>query len=404
MKKSIFFSLIFSCLLIAGALFFAPSQRVAAAVPNDDSGLQGYQGPDQGLVQCGRLGFGPKFCDMCDLIVLVKAALDFIWKSAWVIAAGMMIYGGFYMILPSFGAGGSGMFEKGKKILTNVAWGLVIVFFAWMMIDTIIKVVAGGVVGSAAPAGLFSGSQSFGPWNKIQCTRAPERAPLALLELPREFQCVNGQPVVVTTGFNPCDPLVAQNIQAWASGNGDSQVNVPIRGTCTNGILRSHNTDIPNLVQFWADNYGLDRALFQSFVIHESGGNPRATSQTGVVGLGQVTVETARRLEPSLTNVSADQVRQRMINEPSLSLRLSADLLRRLRDNPAIRGDTSLMAVAYNAGEGAIMRLNNASCQNQFAYQCPGFLSPGKSAEVNSMISGVNGNLNQIRSGSCNPS
>ncbi|MFY9463119.1 MAG: hypothetical protein WAP52_02955, partial [Candidatus Sungiibacteriota bacterium] len=178
MKKSVFFSLVFSCLLIVGALLFAPTHHVLAE-------------SDPRLVTCGLVGSG-NFCDMCDLIVLVKSFLDFIWKSAWVIAAAMMVYGGFYMILPSFGAGGAGMFEKGKKILTNVAWGLVIVFFAWIAIDTIIKIVAGGVVGSTTPAGLFSGSQSFGPWNKISCTRAPERAPLALLEIPEALRCPPG--------------------------------------------------------------------------------------------------------------------------------------------------------------------------------------------------------------------
>lgn len=104
-------------------------------------------------------GGGP--CTACDFFALIQNILNFIWWDLSVpIATLMLIYGGFLMVVPGVGGEKSaGQYIKGKKVLTNTVIGLLIIFVAWLMIDTAIK-----AVGSL--------NSNFGPWNQIQCTSA----------------------------------------------------------------------------------------------------------------------------------------------------------------------------------------------------------------------------------------
>jgi len=135
---------------------------------------------EKGLVPCGLIG--QAFCDTCDIFVLVQTVLKKLWNPfAIVIAAAMILYGGFLMLIPSLGGGSAAMHTRGVKVLTNALIGLTIVFFAFIAVDTILKVVAGGNLASATPGKIFPAITDLGPWNKIQCKRGPVYAPIALL-------------------------------------------------------------------------------------------------------------------------------------------------------------------------------------------------------------------------------
>ena len=101
------------------------------------------------LVPCG--GSGQEPCQFCDLFKLVKNVLDFGVKIAIPIAVIAIVYGGI-MILT---AGASPERAKqGKDIVTAAIIGLVIVLLAWLILDTLIKLIAKG---------------EFGPWNQLKC-------------------------------------------------------------------------------------------------------------------------------------------------------------------------------------------------------------------------------------------
>lgn len=101
-------------------------------------------------------------CTACDIFGLVQGVLNFLWWDVSIpLATLMIIYGGFQMLLPGLG-GAASAHEKGKKVLTNTVIGILIVFFAWLAIDTIIKSLSEGEF-----------VKKFGPWNKIEC-KAPE--------------------------------------------------------------------------------------------------------------------------------------------------------------------------------------------------------------------------------------
>jgi hypothetical protein len=122
---------------------------------------------NQGFIPCGNIknadGIIQNPCEVCHIFVLGQNILNFLWWSISIpIATLALIYAGFLMIIPG---ASSTRLEKGKKVLTNTLIGIAIVFFAWLGIDTIIKILAGQNLTSGEPAQI----QGYGPWNRIEC-------------------------------------------------------------------------------------------------------------------------------------------------------------------------------------------------------------------------------------------
>ena len=141
---------------------------------------------DTGLVQCGRQFFeasseNTQFCTICDLISLAQNLMNkAITFFAAPIAALMLGYGGFLMVIAGVRGGSSQQFTQGKKVLTNAVIGIVILFTAWLMVDTLLK-------------SIGYSTENFGPWNVIQC-ESP-----AISE-PSHFAC-NGDKCEKVKGF-----------------------------------------------------------------------------------------------------------------------------------------------------------------------------------------------------------
>lgn len=110
-------------------------------------------------------------CTVCDLFVLIQRILNFLWWGISVpLTALMLAWGGFLMIVP--GVGGektAGSMTKGKKIISSALIGLTISFFAWLMVDTVIKALSGQGIASGSPAEIIQ-TKGFGPWNEIKCS------------------------------------------------------------------------------------------------------------------------------------------------------------------------------------------------------------------------------------------
>ncbi|MDO8492055.1 MAG: pilin [bacterium] len=110
----------------------------------------------QGLVPCGSAGQDP--CTICDFSVLLKNIIDFlIWNIAIPLAGLMIVVGGIMIMI---GSASETRVAAGKKVLTNALIGIVIVFVAWLFVDTVIKV----LTGSFSRQSFFSIAL---PWNRI---------------------------------------------------------------------------------------------------------------------------------------------------------------------------------------------------------------------------------------------
>ena len=121
----------------------------------------------KGLVTCGLEAFGGKestFCTICDLFELFQRIINqIITFFAAPIAALMLAYGGFLMVIAGVRGGNPQSYSAGKKVITNAIIGIVIIFCSWLLIDTILK---------GLGAYDYAKGGSFGPWNKIECKSA----------------------------------------------------------------------------------------------------------------------------------------------------------------------------------------------------------------------------------------
>lgn len=106
----------------------------------------------EGLVPCGP-GLSTPECKWNDLLKLAKRIIDFaIYNLVFPISAVMIVVGGGFIMT----AGGStSRVTKGKEILTAAIVGLLIALLSWLIIDTIIKILAPDF------------ESKFGPWNQL---------------------------------------------------------------------------------------------------------------------------------------------------------------------------------------------------------------------------------------------
>src|SRR5262249_37381968 len=95
-----------------------------------------------------------------------------------------------------------------------------------------------------------------------------------------------------------------------------------------------------------AGGFTVDRALLFALIRQESSFDAEAQSTAGASGLMQLMPATAA----ALGGRPAD------LHDPATNLALGQKYLRRLLADPAINNNLFLMAVAYNAGPGWLMR------------------------------------------------
>lgn len=121
-----------------------------------------------GLVPCGKevkvngdLRDIP--CQFCHIFVMVDAILDFVIGIAFIVAVGMIVFAGLLFIVAYSGIEGGEpkLFSQAKSILGSVLTGLVIIFAAWIIVNTIFK-----VLGVAHWTRDFTGP---GKWSQINC-------------------------------------------------------------------------------------------------------------------------------------------------------------------------------------------------------------------------------------------
>ena len=117
----------------------------------------------QGIVPCGTSTTRP--CTVCDLGILIINITNFLIKNIAIPLAGLMIIIGGITIM--IGSASEERVKAGKKILTNAIIGVIIVFVAWLFVDTVIKVLTGG----------WSGFANFGPWYRIPPGTCPFDTP-----------------------------------------------------------------------------------------------------------------------------------------------------------------------------------------------------------------------------------
>jgi hypothetical protein len=114
--------------IICLSLFLIPSYSYA------------FMGCDITIVPCGTDEnddgeiSGGEMCQFSDIFILVNNILVYVMTClAPIVSAIMLIFGGFYYMIAGVNPG---KLEEGKKIITAAIVGLVIIFVAWILLNT----------------------------------------------------------------------------------------------------------------------------------------------------------------------------------------------------------------------------------------------------------------------------
>lgn len=115
-------------------------------------GLTGVANAD-GLVPCGGGDEAP--CTICDIFALISKITNFIaTRFAPIVGALLFVYGGIMMIVS---VGNPGKFQEAKKIFWSTIVGLVIIYGAWLVTNSLMKALAGE-------------NDISDTWNQIECS------------------------------------------------------------------------------------------------------------------------------------------------------------------------------------------------------------------------------------------
>lgn len=332
------------------------------------------------LVPCG-LGSdvntfsGSISCDLCDVGQLIQNIINFMVGISIPIAVVLFGWAGILM----FTSGASEpQRTKGKKIFNTVFIGFVIVISGWLVVQTILSVLVDDK--------FFIG----GNWNQLQCQNVDQRQSQSTETVGNWLTGLLGAP---PTGSSNLQPGGSQSYVAVAScpqgyslrSDGDCKnpagdvvpataSYVPRGGSMTGGTLsqttlqgqlagtRRYSAELQNI----CNQEGLSNCtLAQAIMAIESGGRARC-STANACGIMQVIPSTARYLDPSLRNLTDQQIRTRLNTDNTLSMQLGVRYIRQMNDQ--FNGDLPLVVAAYNGGPKA----NNpsVSCRGQRVWQC----------------------------------
>ena len=160
-----------------------------------------------GLVPCGRSQDDPSTpdvnetrpCTICDIFALISRIINFVLFTILPVVAALFYLIGGLMILLS--RGDPGLIATGKNWFWNTTWGLVIIFGAWMITNTVLK-------------SLVGDSDISNSWFRIECTTTVEGNPSP----PTRYACNSlNQCVINPNGAYINDPTCGGKCVAISS-------------------------------------------------------------------------------------------------------------------------------------------------------------------------------------------
>ena len=102
---------------------------------------------NEGLIPCN----GPD-CNACHVVELANRVMNFLITIMSIIGVLVMVIAGFKMVTSG---GNTASWESGKKMFGSVVIGIILVLAAWLIVDTILK--------------ILTEEGGLEPWSKIEC-------------------------------------------------------------------------------------------------------------------------------------------------------------------------------------------------------------------------------------------
>lgn len=118
--------------------------------------------PETVSAQSGAGGFVPcsgSDCQACHFVILGQRVLNWLFGIIFVIFGVIAVVAGFGLVTSG---GNQASLDAAKSKLSNAVIGVLIVFSAWLIVDTLLRAAFGG-------DDVRLGDENFGPWNEIRC-------------------------------------------------------------------------------------------------------------------------------------------------------------------------------------------------------------------------------------------
>ncbi len=142
------------------------------------------------LVTCEGAG-----CRTCDVVYTANGVISWLVGIMASLCTLVVLYSGAQMVMA---AGNVGRIESAKGHIWNALIGFFILLVAWLLVDTILKIlVVGNDQTSSTEAARLPG---LGPWNEVICSESPIATPLGP---PATVESGGG----ITTGTLSCGQI-----------------------------------------------------------------------------------------------------------------------------------------------------------------------------------------------------
>ncbi len=166
-----------------------------------------------GFVTCDGVN-----CSACNFVELLNLLIRWLFGIVFVIFAVLMTVAGFGLVTSG---GNQSALDAAKSKFSNAMIGLIIMFSAWLIVDTLMRgIVGGGTTG--APVGEIRG---WGPWAQVKCqvqvqtvAWAGDPADVGPTAPTTPLPPVAGGPVSGCTG-STCVPIVGVPCKAGVGCN-----------------------------------------------------------------------------------------------------------------------------------------------------------------------------------------
>lgn len=286
-----------------------------------------------GFVPCGGTGEAP--CQLCHVVELVNLLLGWLSGILTLVVVLIIIASGLMMVTS---LGNASTKEKAKKMIATSLVGWAIILSAWMFVEFGFK--------------ALLGDNPLGFWSNLSCVAQPSPIQWARTTASGDNAQV----------LPPAD--VSSRVAAISS-SGSLQTDIANAARAA-GITNPEQVDVM-------------RALISQESSNCSNKIGPVTSTGVAYGCGQMLVSTARTLDSNLSGLSDAAVAQKLKDDNTYNLALSAkyykQLLTKYNDN------TDLALAAYNGGPGA--NASSLDCPGLKKWQCvwdsPGCYGTSKS-------------------------
>jgi hypothetical protein len=324
-----------------------------------------------GLVSCGKdvsvksgtMPDGSKAtctvgeCTLCDVQITFLKLVDFFTVLASIFFSVMLMYAGWLFVS---GGANTQTLAKAKGVLGSALMGFVVFLLAYIIVDTLMKV-------------LYADTDTkWGPWKTFLCKNNKEGGNCVPVVEQASLVGVIYEPHLAGPEYGTADfePTGDGTFSLKEAAYRDGVNKMKDASKCGSGGGKS----CYDIVREAAIKAGIDPNFALAIATIESRGNAKTKpSSAGALGLMQIMPATGKKLCGTVcAGMDANTLRA-YLSDPENSARLGTQYLRQIMDGKEggdivklSGGDTSkthvLAAMAYNAGPGKIKSTDKEGC------------------------------------------